>query len=492
MSIMRVAVAAAAFCGFAATGALAQSTTTIPFGTFTRPASGGGDLNFDVSIPASLQNGSAVVSLTYAGDVSGNIGNEVITLDLEVISGNLQASVSDCVTQSDTVTLSTTDFSTAAADGTLSFSLSFGGGVGRCGGGPAPFVAPFAALDSDSIGFAIQGEIEITPSASSTPTSAPLPGSAESQVATVAGTRGAMTLLYTPDPQDRIDRLDGRGRGGAVSYNGIGLLETSGLGLEIGQNALAFSTGALEAGAYTFWSEGAAVSIHDGAFDDGTFYLIHLGVDRQISDRALVGLGLQIDRLQTTDAASGDAYDGVGWMFGPYTTVRLRDSLHFDGRLALGQADTEITGAGAGDYTSDRGLVELRLTGETLWSDVLIEPYAELNYYIEESDAFGAVAATETDILQSVLGGRVSRDYDHAGGVLTPYVEAAILFSDVSSNAPFAAGSYAAGLDGMSAELELGTSFFHPNGTAWSFNIRHHRADGVFSTGLWVDLTIPF
>ncbi|MEM9317634.1 MAG: autotransporter outer membrane beta-barrel domain-containing protein [Pseudomonadota bacterium] len=490
MSKWKVWAASAVAVVAGAGSAAAQSTD---FGPITVKTTGGTTEAVFVVDPSAT--GVATLDLTYAGDVRGNQNNEEVRV---FIDGNLLATLNptptDCTsTGRQTLAISATDYATAAADGSIVVTFDTGSRVqpNACDNANFDYVDPFTAFTDDSTGFVVQGRF--TP-----PLAAPLasggPGSTESQVASVAGMRGGLSLLYTPDPQDRIDRLDGRAGRGSVSVAGLGLLETDGVDLQVDRDHLAFSSGAMAAQDFTFWSEGAIVQVDDGAFDDGRFYIIHAGIDRRVGDRALVGLSLQVDHLNTTNAATDDEYDGRGWMFGPYGTMRLRDALYLDGRLAFGQVATDVTlgAGGAEEYDSDRALLELRLTGATALRSLTVEPYAELNYYSEESDAFGAVAATETDISQGVLGGRVSREIAYSNGVLVPYAEAAMLYSEVASDATLATGSYAQGIDGVSAEIELGTSFANPNGTAWSFNLRHHLGDDISSTGLWVDLTLPF
>ncbi|MDJ0931094.1 autotransporter domain-containing protein [Breoghania sp.] len=82
-------------------------------------------------------------------------------------------------------------------------------------------------------------------------------------------------------------------------------------------------------GSFTWFEDNAG-----GTDSDGVFAIFHAGADYLLSDRILVGALVQLDYLDQDFTTLNANANGVGWMAGPYATVRLTNNLYFDTRAA--------------------------------------------------------------------------------------------------------------------------------------------------------------
>ena len=451
--------------GLAPLSALAQSVSFGP----ERSTISGGEVIVNLTVPLG-GTGAQTLNVTYAGDLA--FAPEFIEVSVEgTVVATLEGGGLCDQSFTQDVPIPDSLYTAAASDGIVEITFDSPIEVAPvCRVGVFEYIAPFTAFnDGTNSAFAVQGSLTV----STPPAPAPEPEvDPEAQQETVAAARGALILSQGPERRHRIDRLTGGDLATrTVSFRGIPLVSDAPVGLDVARNSLSFA-GGMSLGGVAFWAEGSAVRIDDGVSDDQTFGILHAGVDTRLGDRALLGLGLQIDRMDMT--ASGDAFDARGWMLGPLLTYRLNENLFFDARVAYGQIETDVTraGGGADNYDGDRTLVQLSLGGDFDWGGFVVAPEAELGWYREESGAYvsevlGEVGKTETSVRQAVLGVEVGRPIRHGNGEIEPFVGLSAINADIGSGTVLQ-GSYADALDGWSGEATLGIGFAAPGGTSWS------------------------
>ncbi|MCJ8311248.1 MAG: Ig-like domain-containing protein, partial [Hyphomicrobiales bacterium] len=139
-----------------------------------------------------------------------------------------------------------------------------------------------------------------------------------------------------------------------------------------------------------FWVEGTYGGFDiDGA--EGTFGVMHVGVDYLYNPNVMVGFSTQIDIVEADVSEYSTSSEGVGFMVGPYATVRMADHLILDGRVSWGQARNELTGSNGmtDEFDSDRWLVSGAVVGKfDLTPDITILPEARLAWYRETAEAY--------------------------------------------------------------------------------------------------------
>ncbi|WP_300549902.1 HYR domain-containing protein [Roseovarius sp.] len=138
---------------------------------------------------------------------------------------------------------------------------------------------------------------------------------------------------------------------------------------------------------WEFWIEGSYANIRSGD-RDGSFTIVHTGVDYLFNRNLLMGLGMQYD--DTSLNGVQDGISGKGFMFGPYMTARLKENLFFDARAAWGESDNRVSpfGTYTDSYDSERWLATAALVGDYQVGDIVFSPEARLSWYEETSDPY--------------------------------------------------------------------------------------------------------
>lgn len=188
--------------------------------------------------------------------------------------------------------------------------------------------------------------------------------------------------------------------------------------------------GADHAGRIATWVKAtmATVDSEDGSETDQFF--VHAGADYRMSDDVLIGVMGQYDHAKQARSATtldeGFEVSGKGFLVGPYTVVRLKDSLIFDGRLAWGRSNNDISpyNSYVDEFDTTRWLFKGQLTGQLKrqadTSGWLISPEVALIYYQEDVSDYvdsNGILISEQDIELGRLsfGPRFSHTLDLAG-----------------------------------------------------------------------------
>ncbi|MEP0940223.1 MAG: Ig-like domain-containing protein [Rhizobiaceae bacterium] len=128
------------------------------------------------------------------------------------------------------------------------------------------------------------------------------------------------------------------------------------------------------------WVEGTF-----GGFDidgsTGSYGVMHVGADYLYTPKVLLGLSAQIDMVESEHSDDDSSSEGVGFMVGPYATIRLSEELLFDGRVAWGRSSNELTSANAmtDEFDSERWMASAALVGRVdLMDNIAMLPEARL------------------------------------------------------------------------------------------------------------------
>ena len=139
---------------------------------------------------------------------------------------------------------------------------------------------------------------------------------------------------------------------------------------------------------YDVWFEAHYNEFNGSAGSGGHFGIAYLGADYLFTPDLLAGIMLQYDTMEDIGATS--TVTGDGWMIGPYVTARLAPNLIFDGRLAYGQSSNDISpfNTYTDNFSTDRWLLDMNLSGNYDWKEWVITPNLNLSYIEDTSDAY--------------------------------------------------------------------------------------------------------
>lgn len=189
--------------------------------------------------------------------------------------------------------------------------------------------------------------------------------------------------------------LSFKGRGGERHSGSFSLVDSNSSGLS---GAADLDASWMDAeGRWHGWAE-LAFSRHEAEAVSGSYGVLHLGVDRLVTDDLAIGLMLSLDRMEEEDGPH-DRQEGTSWLAGPYLLAELREGLFVSSRLAWGRAEDsgrfDIYDSGfpwTGDRSTRRALATLALYGTTDWRALTLTPQVELLW---GRDRIGAFTVTD-------------------------------------------------------------------------------------------------
>jgi hypothetical protein len=203
-----------------------------------------------------------------------------------------------------------------------------------------------------------------------------------------------------------------------------------------------------------FWADGTGAKGSDGSI----FGVMHVGADYLVTEQLLLGIDVSLDAMQQATASS--SLKGLGYLAGPYATVKLNDNLYLDAHVAGGQSFNSITiGGGTSQFASTRWLATGAVIGKFDAGAVHVSPEARVSAIDDRSaaytDALGnAAPSVDAATGQAEFGPRLSVDLKGDGATWSPYVEAHGVWTFLNTDT---GGSTAPGT-GLSANLGLGVT----------------------------------
>lgn len=175
-------------------------------------------------------------------------------------------------------------------------------------------------------------------------------------------------------------------------------------------------------GCWDLWTEAHYTWFNDSGSRKGDYAVGYAGLDCQVHASMIVGFLGQVDWMDDKIGIADAATDGIGWMIGPYATVRLTPELFFDLRGAWGRSDNDIEiGAVKGNFDTNRWLVSGRLTGNFLYETFRITPEVSLAYIEENQRSYtlsngSSVGAQTVGLGRLKFGPEVARRFLTSSG----------------------------------------------------------------------------
>lgn len=186
-----------------------------------------------------------------------------------------------------------------------------------------------------------------------------------------------------------------------------------------------------------FWVDGS-YAVHNRPENDnrwGSFGMVSAGVDYLLSEKALLGMSVHLDRM--TDPTRGGAeISGTGWLAGPYASFEVLEGVFWDTSLLYGGSSNTIdTDLWDGTFETRRWLLDTALSGEIdLGEATTLTPQLRAVYQSETVSGYtvvngsGDVLAIEgfsKEQLRVSLGATLAKNFVlDDGAILTPKVEA--------------------------------------------------------------------
>jgi large repetitive protein len=244
---------------------------------------------------------------------------------------------------------------------------------------------------------------------------------------------------------------------------------------------------------FDLWIDGT-VLLYDRSRDDerwGRFGMVSAGIDYLLTDRALVGFSVHLDRMD--DPTGEDAsLTGNGWVAGPYASLEIGNGVFWDTSLLHGGSANDIdTRFWDGSFDTRRWMVDTAVSGVWKLDDATrITPRLRAIYSSETvgdyavADGSGTVVEVpglESEQIRLSFGTEIERRFSlRDGAALTPRLGLT--------------GGYS-GLDGagLFGSLSAGLSYRTPGYWQFTGSLRvGHEASGETSLGTRLGLSAGF
>ncbi|MGI9405263.1 MAG: Ig-like domain-containing protein [Hyphomicrobiaceae bacterium] len=219
------------------------------------------------------------------------------------------------------------------------------------------------------------------------------------------------------------------------------------------------------------WVEGAwARATTEGVEND--LGSLSVGVDYTFGSSLVVGLLGQFDWTDESDRQAQFDARGFGWMVGPYLVHRLHDNLIFDGRVAIGRSDNEVSpyATYTDSFEGERWLAKGQLTGDFRFGAINVAPHVGVIYFEERQKAFtdhnGVAIDSQTARLgRLTFGPQVSSRYVAANGtVITPSLGVRGIWDFTKTGLVDLETGARLGEQDLRGRVDLGLSVALPNG----------------------------
>lgn len=177
------------------------------------------------------------------------------------------------------------------------------------------------------------------------------------------------------------------------------------------------------------WVQGKWARIEDETAEQ-SLGLLYVGVDYKFTSSFVMGVLVQRDWASEKDAVASSSIDGRGWLIGPYMVARIHDNLVFDGRIAYGRSDNEISPSMSyvDSFQTSRWLIEGKFTGDFELAHWHVEPQVGLSYFDERQigylDGLGNwISGQSVNFARLTVGPRFSRRFEiNDVGSVAPYL----------------------------------------------------------------------
>jgi hypothetical protein len=269
---------------------------------------------------------------------------------------------------------------------------------------------------------------------------------------------------------------------------------------------------------FQLWVEGRASAYDDRtAMSDreGSFGIVHVGIDRWISESLIVGMMTSFDGAKETSDSLASLFSGSsevkgkGWMAGPYVSWAITPQMFLDVRGAYGQSYNDVavdilSVPYAGDFDTTRWLVQASLSGTFQHNEIYITPEATLTYMRERQKGFSVadktginpdldVSSKTYDLGRLQVGPEIAIRREWDGGVFTPYLHPSLMWDFARSGDAVLKGVSSSDGD-IRAAIAFGIRTESLNGVRANLDVMF---DGVATSGfdafsIGGELVVPF
>lgn len=179
---------------------------------------------------------------------------------------------------------------------------------------------------------------------------------------------------------------------------------------------------------FDVWVEGRFTSLNDGRNNadlHGHTGLFGAGADYVLSRSLLAGVFLQYDSVSQKSATQSTQAKGIGWLVGPYATVRLGENVFWQSRLGWGRTDNDLSPnlTVTDSVGSTRWMGSSRVVGRFQNGPWALRPSASVAYMEESFEGYtsgtgDAVTAIKTRLGIATVGPEISYQMRLSPGVL--------------------------------------------------------------------------
>lgn len=147
------------------------------------------------------------------------------------------------------------------------------------------------------------------------------------------------------------------------------------------------------------WTEAHFTRFKDDGDRDGNFTVVYVGADMHLTPWAIVGLLGQMDWMVDDIDTAGTSARSIGWMTGPYASMRLTPEIFLDFRAAWGRSETDLKTLGANsNFSTTRWLATAQITGNFQYGDTRVSPELSVEYIKEIADDFTLPSGSTIDV----------------------------------------------------------------------------------------------
>ncbi|WP_371225896.1 autotransporter domain-containing protein [Roseovarius sp. 2305UL8-3] len=250
------------------------------------------------------------------------------------------------------------------------------------------------------------------------------------------------------------------------------------------------------------WFEAQYKEFDLGDDGSGHFGIVYAGVDYLVNPDTLVGVMLQFDDMKDSSAVTNSSVSGTGWMIGPYVTARIGERLYFDGRIAAGRSENDISpnNTYTDEFTTNRWLIKAALSGEFQKGAWTIRPNASLSYFEETQNAYTdslnvPIPSQTVKLGQIQVGPTFTGNFSTPKGTIyKPYIGLDALYNyGDTSGVRLSATDETAAVEGLRGRIRSGVHVNSDSGTRFSLGWSY---DGIGQSdyetwGVELKLSIP-
>lgn len=250
-------------------------------------------------------------------------------------------------------------------------------------------------------------------------------------------------------------------------------VERAALMFKLAHDGLSDSTAIFEPRRFDIWFEAHYNKFKASQGSNGHFGIAYLGADYLVTPDLLAGIVLQFDSMEDKSDQTNSTVSGQGWMVGPYVTARVAPNLIFDGRLAYGQSENEISpfNTYTDTFDTDRWLIDASLSGSFDWNNWVVSPVVSISYIEERQhgyvDSLNVTIPKQTVSLGQVKFGPTFSTRIEAANhmVVEPSFTLNGIYNFGNRNGPLITNNTADETDGFRARIEASMRLTNRYGT---------------------------